>query len=103
MPILRDIISSSVKGYDYTLSPVGDVGEVGVAAITRMGTAAMDIAEGDFEFERGDLYIGFKAIGYGLGVPSAQALTMTNGLIDYYDYEDVDILDVILKRAESTK
>ncbi len=103
LPIVRDVISSAVKGYDYTLSPVGDVFEVGAAALTRIGTAAMDVAEGDFEFEKGDLYIGFKAAGYGLGVPSAQALTMTNGLIDYYNYEDVNILDIMLKRTESKK
>jgi hypothetical protein len=103
LPIVRDIASASLKGYDYTLSPVGDVFKVSAALTKRLGTAAIDAAEGDFEFEKADLYIGFKAAGYTLGIPSAQAMTTTSGLIDYYDYEDVDLLDIMLKRAESTK
>jgi hypothetical protein len=103
IPIARDVMSSAVKGYDYSLSPVGDVFKISAAVTKRIATAGWDIAEGDFEPEKADIYLGFKAIGYTFGIPSAQALTITSGLIDYEDEDDIDFLDVVLKRRESTK
>lgn len=103
IPIGRDMAGMIFKGYDYSLSPVSDVFKIGAATMKRIGTAGWDLYNDDFEFEKGDLYIGYKAIGYTFGLPSAQALTITSGLIDYEDQEDVDLLDIFLKKAESKK
>ena len=103
LPIVRDMMSAAVKGYDYTISPVQDIFEVGAYAIKRTGKTVQQVYEDDFELTKGDIYMGGKALGYGFGIPSAQALIITSSLMAAQEGEDINPLDIIIKRRESTK
>lgn len=100
IPVFRDLISSQVMGYDYTVSPIFSAPTALLGAI-KTGAKA---AKGE-DLGIGDYYSPVNLAGYTFGLPSGQAMTLVRGFHALAnDRRDVvNYVDVFLKQRESTK
>ncbi len=96
VPLLRDVISSSVMGYDYTLTPAAEPLKATVDLAREVQRAMTDE---DYEFDVVPFTdVALTAAALKWGIPSSQIMTMVRGAHAAANDEDVNPIDVILKK-----
>jgi hypothetical protein len=87
LPIVRDVISPMISGFDYKFSPVARAGEV----VVKTGKQVVKVFDPNDDVDTGSLAKGiFETSGYAFGLPTSQALITVNGFLDLAEGETSD-------------
>ncbi len=97
IPVVRDMISSYIMGYDYIGSPVVDFPIQAVRSMTKFGQYVRD-TEGEKEWGLYDMTPFVRTTGYFFGLPTSQLMTMVRGGHAALNDEDVNIFDILIKK-----
>lgn len=97
-PLVRDLVSGVAMGYDYTPTPVADVGKQLVNVGKQLvGKVADEEGYYDDDWTSSDITPTVKLLGYGLGLPTGQVMTAVRAHLAEMNGQDVDALDYLLK------
>ncbi len=91
IPVVRDVISAKVMGYDYRVTPVADIGE----ELGDTAEAVYNALFSDVAFDKNDFISSAELAGYILNLPTRQMITTTLGAKRILAGESDDLTELL--------